>query len=217
MNKKFSTLLVSLLLAGAWTTLDAAIVKTTPAIGGKYAIGTVVEGDQMKIWNISSMKVADAAEVTSDKVTFELEAVADKDGVYYLKSGDTYLQYAGTETDATGYLSFGVNGTKLQFKIEGGQLVCLPGVDTFNGKLHMDAEGNVRVPYPGYTMSADSKDLTFVVYNDDVKFAGENLPLQTTITANEYYVIAADGTHVLKADGTTGAMVEEAELDHRCR
>ena len=213
MNKKFSTLLVSLLLAGAWTTLDAAIVKTTSAIGGKYAIGTVVEGDQMKIWNISSMKVADAAEVTSDKVTFELEAVADKDGVYYLKSGGTYLQYAGTETDATGYLSFGADGTKLQFKIEGGQLVCLPGVDTFKGKLHMDAEGNVRVPYPGYTMSADSKDLTFVVYNDDVKFAGENLPLQTTITANEYYVIAADGTHVLKADGTTGAMVEEAELD----
>uniref|UniRef100_UPI002597D943 hypothetical protein n=1 Tax=uncultured Parabacteroides sp. TaxID=512312 RepID=UPI002597D943 len=87
MNKKFSTLLVSLLLAGAWTTLDAAIVKTTPAIGGMYAIGTVVEGDQMKIWDTSSMKVADAAEVTSDKVTFELEAVADKDGVYYLKSG----------------------------------------------------------------------------------------------------------------------------------
>ena len=213
MNKKFSTLLVSLLLAGAWTTLDAAIVKTTPAIGGMYAIGTVVEGDQMKIWDTSSMKVADAAEVTSDKVTFELEAVADKDGVYYLKSGDTYLQYAGNETDATGFLSFGADGTKLQFKIEGGQLVCLPGVDTFKGKLHMDAEGNVRVPYPGYTMPADSKDLTFVVYNEDVKFAGENLPLQATITANEYYVIAADGTHVLKADGTTAAMVAEADLD----
>ena len=214
MNKKFSTLLVSLLLAGAWTTLDAAIVKTTPAIGGKYAIGTVVEGDQMKIWDTSSMKVGDdAAEVTSDKVTFELEAVADENGVYYLKSGDTYLQYAGNETVATGFLSFGTDGTKLQFKIEGGQLVCLPGVDTFKGKLHMDAEGNVRVPYPGYTMPADSKDLTFVVYNEDVKFAGENLPLQATITANEYYVIAADDAHVLKADGTTAVMVAEADLD----
>ena len=214
MNKKFSTLMVSLLLAGAWTTLDAAIVKTTPAIGGKYAIGTVVEGDQMKIWDTSSMKVGDdAAEVTSDKVTFELEAVADENGVYYLKSGETYLQYAGNETAATGFLSFGTDGTKLQFKIEGGQLVCLPGVDTFKGKLHMDADGNVRIPYPGYTMPADSKDLTFVVYNEDVKFAGENLPLQTTITANEYYVIAADGTHVLNADGTTVAMVAEADLD----
>ena len=186
MNKKFSTLLVSLLLAGAWTTLDAAIVKTTPAIGGKYAIGTVVEGDQMKIWGTSSMKVGDeAAEVTSDKVTFELEAVADEDGVYYLKSGETYLQYAGNETAATGFLSFGTDGKKLQFKIEGCQLVCLPGVDTFKGKLHMDADGNVRVPYPGYVMPTDPKELTFVVYNDDVEFDCENLPLQTTIIAGE--------------------------------
>ena len=216
MNKKFSTLLVSLLLAGAWTTLDAAIVKTTPAIGGKYAIGTVVKGDQMKIWDTSNMKVGDeAAEVTSDEVTFELEAVADKNDVYYLKSGETYLQFAGPEieTAATGFLSFGTDGKKLQFKIEGGQLVCLPGVDTFEGKLHMDAEGNVRVPYPGYVMPTDPKELTFVVYNDDVEFDGENLPLQTTAIAGEYYVIAADGTHVLKADGTTGAMVAEADLD----
>ena len=43
MNKKFSTLVAVLLAAGAWTTLDARVVKiTTPAIGGSYLIGTTV-------------------------------------------------------------------------------------------------------------------------------------------------------------------------------
>ena len=62
MNKKFSTLLVSLLLAGAWTTLDAAVVKTTPVIGGTYAIGTGDVAETMMLWNsgfsVSSVAVS---------------------------------------------------------------------------------------------------------------------------------------------------------------
>ena len=215
MNKKFSTLLVSLLLAGAWTTLDAAVVKTTPVIGGTYAIGTGDVAETMMLWN-SGFSVSSVA--VSGNAKFVLEQVPEKAGQFYIKMVGDESQYLCKDADggSNDYLKWAADGNKIVFEIKNGQIVNAKGsTDGFKDELalYVTADNKVRLAYDKATIPADAKSLVYVAYNEDVKFAGENLPLQATITANEYYVIAADGTHVLKADGTTAAMVAEADLD----
>ena len=216
MNKKFSTLLVSLLLAGAWTTLDAAVVKTTPVIGGTYAIGTGDVAETMMLWN-SGFSVSSVA--VSENAKFVLEQVPEKAGQFYIKMVGGESQYLCKDADggSNDYLKWAADGNKIVFEIKNGQIVNAKGsTDGFKDELalYVTADSKVRLAYDDKaTIPADAKSLVYVAYNEDVKFAGENLPLQATITANEYYVIAADGTHVLKADGTTAAMVAEADLD----
>ena len=216
MNKKFSTLLVSLLLAGAWTTLDAAVVKTTPVIGGTYAIGTGDVAETMMLWN-SGFSVSSVA--VSGNAKFVLEQVPEKAGQFYIKMVGDESQYLCKDADggSNDYLKWAADGNKIVFEIKNGQIVNAKGsTDGFKDELalYVTADNKVRLAYDDKaTIPADAKSLVYVAYNEDVKFAGENLPLQATITANEYYVIAADGTHVLKADGTTAAMVAEADLD----
>ncbi|WP_279210318.1 DUF6383 domain-containing protein [Parabacteroides goldsteinii] len=215
MNKKFSTLLVSLLLAGAWTTLDAAVVKTTPVIGGTYAIGTGDVAETMMLWN-SGFSVSSVA--VSGNAKFVLEQVPEKAGQFYIKMVGDESQYLCKDADggSNDYLKWAADGNKIVFEIKNGQIVNAKGsTDGFKDELalYVTADDKVRLAYDKATIPADAKSLVYVAYNEDVKFAGENLPLQATITANEYYVIAADGTHVLKADGTTAAMVAEADLD----
>ena len=216
MNKKFSTLLVSLLLAGAWTTLDAAVVKTTPVIGGTYAIGTGDVAETMMLWN-SGFSVSSVA--VSGNAKFVLEQVPEKAGQFYIKmvgGGSLYL-CKDADGGSNDYLKWAADGNKIVFEIKNGQIVNAKGsTDGFKDELalYVTADNKVRLAYDDKaTIPADAKSLVYVAYNEDVKFAGENLPLQATITANEYYDIAADGTHVLKADGTTAAMGAEAELD----
>ena len=216
MNKKFSTLLVSLLLAGAWTTLDAAIVKTTPVIGGTYAIGTGDVAETMMLWN-SDFNVS--SEAVSENAKFVLEQVPEKAGQFYIKMEGAESQYLCKDADggSNDYLEWATDGNKIVFEIKNGQIVNAKGsTDGFKDELalYVTAGDKVRLAYDDKaTIPADAKSLVYVAYNEDVKFAGENLPLQATITANEYYVIAADDAHVLKADGTTAVMVAEADLD----
>ena len=47
MNKKFSTLVAVLLAAGAWTTLDAKVIKVeTPVSGQAVVIGSNLDGSK---------------------------------------------------------------------------------------------------------------------------------------------------------------------------
>lgn len=53
MNKKFSTLVACLLLAGAWTTADAKLTIPTegPKVGSSYVIGSVVNETNGELTN----------------------------------------------------------------------------------------------------------------------------------------------------------------------
>ena len=225
MNKKFSTLVASLLLAGAWMTMDAAVVKVKPAIGGKYVVGIAGEAEgEVSAWTGTNMTLGNAATVDSeDDMAFELKAVEGKEGVFYLKNADNFLCF---DSDGEGYLAWNkTSKSKIEFKVNGGGLEYVgleEGTATFSGKLLIEVGetgSTVRLPYDGYVKPANTKALEFFVYNDDVTFAEETLELQDEAKTGEYYVIAATDEQILTDDGegnvTAVEMTEdEAELDN---
>ena len=225
MNKKFSTLVASLLLAGAWMTMDAAVVRVKPAIGGKYVVGIAGEAEgEVSAWTGTDMTLGNAAIVDSeDDMAFELKAVEGKEGVFYLKNADNFLCF---DSDGEGYLAWNeTSKSKIEFKVNGGGLEYVgleEGTATFSGKLLIEVGetgSTVRLPYDGYVKPANTKALEFFVYNDDVTFAEETLELQDEAKTGEYYVIAATDEQILTDDGegnvTAVEMTEdEAELDN---
>ena len=225
MNKKFSTLVASLLLAGAWMTMDAAVVRVKPAIGGKYVVGIAGEAEgEVSAWTGTDMTLGNAATVDSeDDMAFELKAVEGKEGVFYLKNADNFLCF---DSDGEGYLAWNeTSKSKIEFKVNGGGLEYVgleEGTATFSGKLLIEVGetgSTVRLPYDGYVKPANTKALEFFVYNDDVTFAEETLELQDEAKTGEYYVIAATDEQILTDDGegnvTAVEMTEdEAELDN---
>ena len=103
MNKKFSTLVASLLLAGAWTTANADIVEASLKIGGTYDwIGTAVEGNTVK--NAWQYPVTPAEVKNQEaKCPFTLEAVKDVEGQFYIVYSGLRLKAAAQDlTDYKG-------------------------------------------------------------------------------------------------------------------
>ena len=97
MNKKFSTLVAVLLAAGAWTTLDAKVIKVeTPVSGQAVVIGSNLDGskkDDASIYlTAEGYAAAVEGEVSAETTTWELvllEAETKSESVvpqYYLKT-----------------------------------------------------------------------------------------------------------------------------------
>ncbi|WP_337941807.1 DUF6383 domain-containing protein [Parabacteroides sp.] len=235
MNKKFSTLVASLLLAGAWTTADAELVKVTPQIGGTYAIGLDVDEAKDALidgWldNTMSLTSGETKVENNNNVKFYLEAVTDKEGQFYLVKDGNYLEFTQNNADE-GYLQF--NGSsdainRLQFKFKDGGLVlaedCTPSSFKAGGALYVK-DKKVRVVYDGDNSGVTKPTkLVFAVWNDDVaaletlSALNSSLALQISFNADEYYVIAAATDQLLKdkGDGTFAAttLTDEAEVDN---
>ena len=235
MNKKFSTLVASLLLAGAWTTADAELVKVTPQIGGTYAIGLDVDEAKDALidgWldNTMSLTSGETKVENNNNVKFYLEAVTDKEGQFYLVKDGNYLEFTQNNADE-GYLQF--NGSsdainRLQFKFKDGGLVlaedCTPSSFKAGGALYVK-DKKVRVVYDGDNSGVTKPTkLVFAVWNDDVaaletlSALNSSLALQISFNADEYYFIAAATDQLLKdkGDGTFAAttLTDEAEVDN---
>jgi hypothetical protein len=210
MNKKFSTLVAALLVAGAWTTLDAAVVKVaTPKVGGSYMIGTAVVEKDADAGTVADMlQAADAkssasavAIQTYGKNVWTLEAVAKADfanddvtGWFYLKSGDKYLIASTTANQ------FGVEAAKtnaVPFLIKDGKFVVAKTITNTNAtdagkelKLTTDSEA---------TAADDGTALAFGVYEADKKvtFAGVDRAALANYEEGVYYFIGAENAKLI--------------------
>ena len=224
MNKKFSTLVASFLLAGAWMTMDAAVRTVTPVAGGTYAIGTAVDEEAGTITGAWSGFVMSAAEatLTSSGVRFELETVAGTTDQFYVKCNGAYVEYSSS---ATGYLVWANvgEGYRVKFKLKDGGLVVAAanmntgGFAAGNPLLVDEVTKAVTINYNSTT--AKPTKLTFAVWNDDVTVLTQDVALQTSFANDEYYLIAADASHLLKDNGTgtlstTTAPTIEVDLDN---
>ncbi|WP_075559228.1 DUF6383 domain-containing protein [Parabacteroides timonensis] len=103
MNKKFSTLVASLLLAGAWTTVDAKLTVPTdgPKVGNSYVIGASVDASTGEVTGLLSADMTidadgDAAlDEFGSEWTLEAASVDGVDGAFYLKNVDGKYLGAG--------------------------------------------------------------------------------------------------------------------------
>lgn len=98
MNKKFSTLVAVLLAAGAWTTLDAKVVKVEAPIDAQsYLVGSGITAEDAGFTNAltysgtSLTYGALTPDAESSVWTIEYKTPGDVTAGFYLKAGDSYV------------------------------------------------------------------------------------------------------------------------------
>ncbi|WP_289007068.1 DUF6383 domain-containing protein [uncultured Parabacteroides sp.] len=104
MNKKFSTLVASLLLAGAWTTADAKLIVPTdgPVVGKSYVVGVSADAATGEVTGLLSADMTidadNAAALTEfgDEWTLEAASVDGVDDAFYLKNAEGKYLGAGS-------------------------------------------------------------------------------------------------------------------------
>ena len=104
MNKKFSTLVASLLLAGAWTTANAELIVPTdgPVVGKSYVIGVSVSTSDGKVTGLLSADMTidhdDEAVLTEfgNEWTLETASIDGVDDAFYLKNAEGKYLGAGS-------------------------------------------------------------------------------------------------------------------------
>ncbi len=210
MNKKFSTLVAALLVAGAWTTLDAKIVKIgSPVVGGSYLIGTkVVEGDDTHGLVDALLKIADAASesdgiVVNANINEFVFEKATTEGAFFLKAGAKYLS---AKDDVSGTVEMGAGKTNaIEFKIVEGELVVAKPIAVNSNVIKVGQKLKLTAGSAS-AIAADGSKVEFAIYSkDDINLSNASLiqkaPSQTSIVDGEYYFISGDGTNVLHDDG----------------
>ena len=107
MNKKFSTLVACLLLAGAWTTADAKLTKTdAPKVGSSYVIGSAVDEGTGKVTNglgtdATVTETATEVKEFGKEWTLEKAEITGVKNAFYLKSAEGYLGLTDATTDGS--------------------------------------------------------------------------------------------------------------------
>ena len=227
MNKKFSTLVAVLLAAGAWTTLDARVIKiTAPKVDGSYLIGSaVVQGDATAGTVATLLQVTDGksavatpAAVQSYGNEWTFEAVEGKEGQFYLKAGEKYLALAAAastakdnKTELVSVVGGDFAATKvIPFIIEDGIIKAAAAVDAEDSynvvAVGDDLELNASdVPTVGM-VSTPAVALAFGQYTAD-----ENIQVNTNVTLTKvakvaddnYYFVAATAGKLLHATSAT--------------
>ena len=104
MNKKFSTLVASLLLAGAWMTANAELIVPTdgPVVGKSYVIGVSVSTSDGKVTGLLSADMTidhdDEAALTEfgNEWTLETASIDGVDDAFYLKNAEGKYLGAGS-------------------------------------------------------------------------------------------------------------------------
>ncbi|WP_304246510.1 DUF6383 domain-containing protein [Parabacteroides gordonii] len=128
MNKKFSTLVAVLLAAGAWTTLDAKVVKvTTPIAGQSYLIGAGINASESAEYTLllgsnGQSAAANTGDVTAATPVWKLVEAAP--GKYKLQQGTSDLYAVNGTVSAAGGVNLTVSASPIansvvaQFTIE---------------------------------------------------------------------------------------------------
>ena len=107
MNKKFSTLVAVLLAAGAWTTLDAKVVKVeTPIDAQSYLVGSEITAGNAGFTNALTYNgtTLTYGELTPDAEssvwTIEYKTPGNTTDGFYLKAGTNYVVAANNANTA---------------------------------------------------------------------------------------------------------------------
>ena len=205
MNKKFSTLVAALLVAGAWTTLDARVIKvTTPTVGGSYLIGSAVTaGDAAngmvatQLLSTGSSAAATAVAVQNYGNEWTLEAVEDKDGQFYLKAGEQYLALAAGSNDHKTELVASISANVIPFTIEAGVIKAAASVTNGGNSvsegdyLELVASG---VPTIGANTNGSPLALIYGQYTAD-----ENIKVNIDVTLTKVTKVADDNYYFISA------------------
>ena len=224
MNKKFSTLVAAILAAGAWTTVSADVVKVSPVVGGTYLIGTEVneaEGEVSGLFKGTTSNVS-GSETFIENMTdaWTLVPVADKNDQFYLMNSSNQALCIASNEVSNGYYSWApIDAKSIKFKFQKGGLVVAEKVEDsgafFNAGTPLKLTAGARAVIDYTNATSDPTELAFAVWNDDVDvsfdLADNKTPLQKSFTADEYYLIAADDSHLLTDDGT-GTLSADAAI-----
>mgnify|MGYP000756350898 CR=1 FL=1 len=223
MNKKFSTLVACLLLAGAWTTADAKLTKPTegPKVGSSYVIGSAVNETTGTVTHgLGTDATVTAAETTVKEFgkewTLEKANIEGVKNAFYLKSAEGYLgltdaaaggdiELKSTEDDACAFV---YDATAKQFKL----------AKEYNGTY---APANaVLVDDTGLkvvgSVSSETPLGTVAVFSAPLDYSNNKL---LTSIGGDYYFIGQEVltlgtvTNVLVASGDDAATFTTANAD----
>ena len=198
MNKKFSTLVAVLLAAGAWTTMDAEIVKVTkPTFGQTYVIGGVAaEAAGTITFRVEGVLAADITIAAGDVESFtggwifEDAKDADHPTAFYLKNAKGEYICSAAETPAAGDLSLSDNGYKVAFTYSSGKFVpvkantlCM-SVLTAGGKLGLSATADL-----GSDNKTAIADIVSVQSAKELTENGNSHSLLKSINKDNYYFL----------------------------
>ena len=234
MNKKFSTLVAAILAAGAWTTASADVVKVSPVVGGTYLIGTEVneaDGKVSDLFEGSNCSIVSGESVISTmNGAWTLVPVADKNDQFYLKNSEgEVLCISSSAGSLYSYYTWSgsIDTKSIKFKFQKGGLVVAERVEDgsnyFVSGTPLKLIGS-RPIIDWENPASDPTKLAFAIWNEDVNvgvdLAEEKTPLQTSFTADEYYLIAANVDNLLTDDGegnlstAAATSVEVANVDN---
>ena len=198
MNKKFSTLVAVLLAAGAWTTLDAKVVKiAAPQVGDtKYLLGNAITGDGMGFDNAltgpggSAAWGAMAPAVAGSNGWMLVEGT---NGGFFLKTNDNYYVTVDDSKTADGAVTLSSAGDADATKrVEFDLSKQADGTVKFTVNSSWAGKTSKHQSYGGRTFKNESATLTLddsggsaytaAVYSDD---SYQGLPGLETIGFDE--------------------------------
>ena len=213
MNKKFSTLVATLLVAGAGMTLNAEVIKVTaPKVGGSYLIGlTVTEGvaDNGEIGGL--LKIAtggttldatiDAAAayqaVGGEWALSKAEVTGVKDAFYLVKDGK-YICAADPAAGKTLEVSSddAKKANRIAFVITGGKIVVAKAIDA---NIAAGDELSIAAGVVTLVATTTGTAVEFATYQADkeVSFGTEKSDLVASQVKDTYYFIAAEDGKLL--------------------
>ena len=218
MNKKFSTLVAALLVAGAWTTLDAKVIEVTaPEVNGTYLLGTAVaEGDNGTVTGLLTGVTGNVNDAATNIKAFgnewTLEA-AETDGQFYLKQKSSGEYLGGTSADkivalvatkeTAGAIIFQLDGTKFKVAsvVTGGSTTI-----TANDYLQLDgATASAALQCGGTSANDIDAAATFEVGTEITltNFGSQKVNAVAKYKADNYYFIAQESGYYLNATNET--------------
>ena len=213
MNKKFSTLVAALLVAGAWTTLDAKVTSiASPEAGGTYILGLSVSSDDVTGWvtGLTSIKGNAATTVAAFGNEWVLEVADASEKTFYLqqKSSSKYIAATNSAGNGLELVEDKTAGNVIVFKINGGKI----GVVSIADKGSSDIAAGDVLQLNGVTgsdaLQADAtsgNDIAFfgTFSLDDItlsaNYGNQVVSAVTEYKADEYYFIAQEGGKALVA------------------
>ena len=231
MNKKFSTLVAALLVAGAWTTLDAKVIEvTTPKVGGTYLLGTAVTaGDAGTVTGlvtgVSGITTNAATTISAFGNEWILEA-AETDGRFYLKQKSSGKYLAGAESATTTALAENkTTQNVLLFELDGTKFKVVDVVSGTGTATSIDPTAGTDLYLQVGDASSASTTLSAAATDNDknidavatfevnkkitlTNFSNQTVNAVAKYNTDDYYFIAQESGYYLNAsDETTVAPV----------
>lgn len=220
MNKKFSTFLASILLAGALVgTADAKLKpladKTAPTIGSSYVLAPVLEGNTGQVQYVildenGALKIDNATKAALTTFGTEWTLVAGEDNTFVLKSPNGKYLYLNNSNNDEGELVDAIAGATV-FTYD----VASNAITTGDGSLDLVVDHSGDAVLKGLAHGTATGDVEVVkLANITAEVANQTL-ISNPTDGNYYYVASAsaDGKSAVYMKYKDGAIVGDASID----